>query len=193
VAVNLTAVDAEANGFAAAYPCGGTRPTVSNLNYGPGEAVASAAFVPTSADNTICVRTNQTVDMVVDLTGTFSATGLSFVPAPPSRMLDTRVGTGGWSPIHGSQQTLDVRVAPPGAKAVTGTLTMVRPLTRGFLAAFSAATSCGPVPATSSVNNTAGNVLANSVTTGVSTSGRLCLFSNQTTQTVFDTTGWWIP
>jgi hypothetical protein len=50
--------------------------------------------------------------VIVDLTGTFGDGGLSFVPVRPTRMLDTRNAIGGWSPIHGSGETLDVRVAP---------------------------------------------------------------------------------
>ena len=90
--------------------------------------------------------------------------------------------------MHGVGQTLDVRVAPADAKAVTGTLAMIRPFIRGHLTAF----GCGPRPGTSSVNAAAGVVLANSITTGVSATGRLCMFSSRTTSTIFDTTGWWV-
>lgn len=190
VAVNLTAVNAVHNGFVRAYPCDDESTTVSNVNYGPGEAVAGGAYVPTSAANTICLYTHKPVDLVVDITGTFSTGApLSFVPSVVTRMLDTRDGTGGWSPIQGARQTLDVRVVPSGAKAVTGTLTMIRPFLRGYLTAH----GCGPLPATSSVNAASGLVLANSITTGVSSTGRLCIFSSRTTNTIFDTTGWWVP
>ena len=40
-----------------AYPCGGAVPDVSNVNWGPGEIVAGAAFVPVAADGTFCVFT----------------------------------------------------------------------------------------------------------------------------------------
>lgn len=190
VAVNLTAVNATRRGFVRAYPCDDDSSTVSNVNFGPGEAVAGGAFVPTSAAGTICVYANQRVDLVVDITGTFSASGaLSFVPSVVTRMLDTRDGSGGWSPVHGKDQTLDIRVVPPDAQAVTGTLAMIRPVTRGFLTAY----GCGARPATSSVNSAPGIVLANSITTGVSGTGRLCVYSSRNTSTIFDTTGWWVP
>jgi hypothetical protein len=189
VAVNLTAVNAARRGFVRAYPCDDDSSTVSNVNFGTDEAVAGGAFVPTSAAGTICIYANQAVDLVVDITGTFSAGGaLSFVPSVVTRMLDTRDGTGGWAPVHGAGQTLDIRVVPPDARAVTGTLAMIRPYVRGYVTAY----GCGPKPGTSSVNATAGLVLANSITTGVSDTGRLCLFSSRTTNTIFDTTGWWV-
>jgi len=152
--------------------------------------ISGAAFVPVSDDGTICVRAKSPVDITIDLTGTFASDGeLAFVPVPPTRMLDTRNGTGGWNPIHGQYQTIDARVAPPSAKAVSGTLTMVAPMRLGYLRTW----GCGDMPPTANVTAPAGAVLANSVTTGVSETGRLCLFARVATGTLFDTTGWWVP
>jgi hypothetical protein len=188
VAVNLTVVSAAEAGWLRAAPCDAIT-GVSNVNYGPVEAVAGSAFVATSEQDTICVETSTSADVIVDLTATFGAGGLSFVPVSPTRMLDSRNAIGGWSPIHGAGQTLDVRVAPDNAKAVTGTLTMVGPLASGYLVAH----ACGPTPPTSSVNAGAGHALANSLTTGVSSSGRLCVYSQPATHSLFDVTGWWVP
>jgi hypothetical protein len=192
VAVNLTAAvrDADSWGFLTAYPCGGAVPNVSNVNFGPGEAVAGSAFVPASAEHTICVFASTPVDVVVDITGSFTAgAGLKFVPVEPSRMIDTRSGVGGWSPIQGIEQTIDSRVAPPDAEAVTGTLTIVSPLAGGFLTAY----GCGTPPETSSVNAAVRRVLANALTVGVSADGRLCVTASIVTHSLFDTTGWWVP
>jgi hypothetical protein len=156
--------------------------------------VAGAAFVPVSPRRTICVVASAPTDVVVDLTGTFSAGGaLRFVPARPTRTLDTRAGIGGWSPILGSGQHVSVGVAPPAARAVTGTITTAGPLARGFVTVSPATTTCGFVPSTSSVNAAAGVVMANAVTVGLSTTGRVCLYANRATTAVFDTTGWWVP
>jgi len=187
VAVNLTVVGAAEPGWLRATPCDAVA-EVSNVNFLPTEAVAGSAFVATSPQNTICVETSTSADVIVDLTGTFGDGGLSFVPVRPTRMLDTRNAIGGWSPIHGSGETLDVRVAPGDAEAVTGTLTIVGPIRAGYLTAF----GCGPTPATSSVNSDAGRALANSLTTGVSDSGRLCVYSDPAGHSLFDVTGWWV-
>ena len=188
VAVNLTAVNAAKSGWLRAAPCDADT-GVSNVNFRAGEAAAGAAFVQTSATDTICIETSATADVVVDLTGTFESGGLSFVPVRPTRMLDTRNATGGWSPIHGAGQTLDALATPPSAEAVTGTITMVQPRSRGYVVAH----GCGPTPPTSSVNALAGAVLANSLTTTVSDTGRLCVSASAATHTLFDVTGWWIP
>jgi hypothetical protein len=191
VAVNLTAVGAARAGHLTAWSCEGPAPRVSNVNFGPGEPVAGAAFVPVGPDGEICVAASTAdVDVVVDLTGTFGpGEGLRFVPAVPTRMHDSRTGAGGWAPIHGADQTLDVRVAPSAARAVTGTLTIVTPVTAAHLTAH----ACGERPPTSNVNVTAGGVLANTVTTGIGTDGRLCLHAPRRTHSIFDVTGWWVP
>ena len=146
--------------------------------------------MPVSDAGTICVFVKSNAHVTVDLTGTFSGDGeLVFVPVTPTRTIDTRDATGGWGPIHGGGQTIDARVAPAEARAVSGTLTLVEPLKPGHLRAF----SCGAVPDTANVNAAAGQVLANSLTTGLDDGGRLCLFARSATSTVFDTSGWWVP
>jgi hypothetical protein len=190
VALNLTALGAGESGFLTAYPCGGAVPEVSNVNFGVGETIAGAVYVPVGVDGAVCVFANVSVDVIVDLTGTFDDAGaLAFTSAVPSRVYDTRSGIGGWSPIHGMQQTTDMRVAPDTAVAVTGTLTMVSPAAAGYLTAY----GCGAMPPTSNLNAGPRMVLANTVTVGLGQAGRMCIFSSATAQVLFDTSGWWAP
>lgn len=188
VALNLTATNATTGGYLTAYPCGTERPVVANVNFAPLDTVGGAAFVPVGVDGRVCVSTYGSADVVVDLTGTFAPTGsYAFTPSVPTRTYDTRDATGGWAPIQGSGQVVDVRVAPPDAAAVTGTLTIVGPIGDGFLSAY----GCAAVPDTASVNSASAGVVANAVTVGVAASGRLCIRALTTTHVVFDTTGWW--
>jgi hypothetical protein len=190
VALNLTATGAAGGGYLTAYPCGIERPIVSNVNYRAAESVAVSAFVPVGTDGRVCVYTPVSSDVLVDLTGVFRpATGLRFVPAPPTRMLDTRSGTGGWAGRFAAGQAIDVLVAPAGAAAVTGTLTMVSPSSAGYLTAFPVGL---PVPSTSSLNADGGAVMANSVTVGIG-GGRLGVHSPVRAHALFDVTGWWVP
>ena len=191
VAATLTVTGSALPGFLSAYPCSGTVPTVSNVNWQPGETVAGAAFVPVAADGTFCVFTNSPVDVIVDVTGVFGAAGaLRFAPVAPTRMVDTRVGTGGWRGHVGVGQTIAIGVAPDAAVAVTGTITIVGPGVSGFLTA----SPCGqPAGQTSSVNAAIGAVIANSLTVGLSPGGNLCITSSAAAHALFDTTGWWLP
>ncbi len=191
VAATLTVTGGSTSGFLSAFPCSGTIPKVSNVNWQPGETIAGAAFVPVATDGTFCVFTNSPVDVIVDITGVFSATStLRFTPVPPTRMLDTRIGTGGWRGRQGVGQTIEIGAAPDTAQAVTGTITMVDPALANYLTG----TICGqPVGATSSVNGAAAAVIANSLTVGLSPGGDLCITSLVSSHTLFDTTGWWAP
>jgi hypothetical protein len=154
------------------------------------EFCISDSVVPVAADGTIWVQSLNPVDVIVDLTGVFNAAGeLRFVPVDPTRMLDTRNGTGGWTPYQGANQVIDVGVVPPQARAVTGTITLVSPLRAGWLKAY----PCGTEPPTSSVNGGTDSVFANAVTVGVDPGGRLCIKALSATHTLFDVTGWWVP
>jgi hypothetical protein len=161
---------------------------VSNVNVGPGETNAGTAYVAAGASGAICVAASVDADVIVDLTGTLrTGAGLSYVAVAPTRMLDTRNGTGGWAPVHGAGQSLDVLVAPAGAGAVSGTLATVQPTGPSFLSA----TPCGRPSGSSSLNAAAGDVVANAITVGVA-GGRVCIAGNVATQTLLDVHGWWV-
>jgi hypothetical protein len=188
VVLNVTAVRGAAPGFLVAYACGTEVPDTSNLNFVATDAVAGSVYAPVGDDGTVCIHSNQPVDVVVDLLGTFSATGdLAFQAAAPTRTLDTRAGTGGWRQQAGVLQSVPVTVAPPAAKAVTGNLTLVQPALDGFATAYGCS---GPVPGTSSVNTARATISANAVTVGID--GDLCLRPSFTAHLLFDTTGWWL-
>jgi hypothetical protein len=87
VVVNLTALGAEAPGFATAYPCADGRPEASTLNVVPGGVVANAAIIAPDADGLICVYALSTMHLIVDVMGRI---GTSFDGMTPSRALDTR-------------------------------------------------------------------------------------------------------
>jgi hypothetical protein len=194
--VTLTVTRDSAGGTITVYACDTGIPAVANLSFEPNETIAGAAFVPVSAAGTICVHVSTAdatlVDVIVDITGTFQVAGggLLFAPVTGTRLLDTRNAIGGWTGRHGSGQSLDVVAAPPGARAVTGTITIVRPSFSGYLTAY----PCGQaLPPTSSVNARAGLAMANSVTVGLDPAQQtVCIFSYNNTNTLFDVVGWWV-
>lgn len=188
-AINITVTGADAPGYVTAFACGTSPPTVSNVNAWPGETSAGAGFVQVGQDNSLCVFTSTPADVIVDLTATLQpGEGLAYVPVTPTRMVDTRSAVGGWSPIHGAGQTIDVGVAPPGAGAVSGTITIVHPVGPSFVSA----APCGSPMSTSSVNAGAREVVANGLTVGVG-AGRVCLAARTAGHTLFDVSGWWVP
>jgi hypothetical protein len=71
VSLNVTATDARQAGYLTAWPCGQQPPT-STANYVPNQAISNAAQLPLSADGTLCVFTQQAVDVVIDVNGWWS-------------------------------------------------------------------------------------------------------------------------
>jgi hypothetical protein len=91
VSLNITAVSPRTAGYLTAYPCGGTMPVVSNLNYVPDQTIASAAIVPVGLDGKVCVYQSSDTHVIVDLNGAFAADS-GFIPLLPGRAIDTRSG-----------------------------------------------------------------------------------------------------
>jgi lysophospholipase L1-like esterase len=186
--VNLTAADATAGGYLTVYPCGGAVPLVSNVNYLPGvQAVANAATVA-STGGKICITSSTPVHVIVDLAGKFAAGGASFVPAAPTRVLDTRTGVGGWQGSAGAGQVLarDLNASlPPAATGISATLTAI-PDNIGYASAFPAGQAA---PNASNVNPARWTATANAV----SVAGRnpALVMAPSHGYFLLDVTGWW--
>ena len=69
ISANITATNAAAPGWVAAWPCTGGTPTTSNINYGPVDPVANAAQLALSDRGTICVLSYSPVDVIIDVNG----------------------------------------------------------------------------------------------------------------------------
>jgi len=88
---NLTATTASASGFATSYPCDIRLPEVSNLNYVVGRDTANSAITKLSDTGELCVYTQQSAHLIVDLIG-YTEGGDDYVPVVPARVMDTREG-----------------------------------------------------------------------------------------------------
>jgi len=66
--VNLVAVGSLDRGWIRVVPCG-TTSSVSNLNYSSPSAIANGANVKLSSDGAICVTTNRSTHVIIDITG----------------------------------------------------------------------------------------------------------------------------
>ena len=97
VVLNMTATGAKAAGYLTAYPTGESRPTASNLNYLPGQAVPNLVEVGLGTGGQVSIFSPSATDVVVDLEGYVTTTlqnGAGFYnPLPtPDRICDTRGG-----------------------------------------------------------------------------------------------------
>lgn len=187
VTLNLTAVNATTGTWIAAYPDGTLLPTASNINVVPGQITSNLVTVPVSADGYVDLYNFAgSVDLVADVEGYYSTTvavgnGASkagFVtPDGPSRVLDTRYGTGTW--VHkvgpGAAVTLQVpNGATRGASAVVLNVTE----TNATAGSWVGVDQAGGVPTTSVLNFSAGQISSNQVVVPIDSNGDVTLYNH---------------
>lgn len=138
--VSLTATEAVAPGFLAAYPAGTTHPGTSNLNLPAGGTRANLVIVPVGAGG-VDVLTTAGGHVVVDLLGVVSGpaapaarAGLFVGLDSPARLLDTRTEPVGRLGLGGE---VAVRVGgrggvPAGASAAALNVTVVEVAGPGY-------------------------------------------------------------
>lgn len=194
VVLNLTAVVPESDGFVTAWPCGGDRPTVSNLNFRAGDVVPNLVVSKLGPGGTVCVSGTSRTHLIADLSGTFETDGgLLAQPVTPERILDTRepIGVPTVAKLAGGS-TLELQVTgdtvPAGAGAVTVNVTAANAEGSGFLTVH----PCNPtLPTASNLNFEPGGAVANLVTSKLSADGRLCIFASATTNVIVDLAAWY--
>ncbi|TVR27241.1 MAG: hypothetical protein EA389_03600 [Ilumatobacter sp.] len=193
VALNLTAVNAEQEGFVTAFPCGEDRPNASNLNVGDGGTIAGGAFVRVGDAGQICLYTSAVTHLVVDVAGHFPDDGVDALDAP-QRLLDTREASAtadGQFERIGQREagsTLELDVAgraglPDPTPPVVLTVTVDALDDPGYVTVF----PCDDQrPTASSLNHAAGQTIANTSVSRVDDQGRICLYTSADTHLIVD-------
>ncbi len=191
VLLNVTVTQPDVRGHVTVYPCG-ARPLTSNGNYLAGESVGTFVVAPVSPQGTVCFATSARAHLVVDVAGWFAA-GSEHHPVNPSRLFDTRDGTGGVAVARlRAGDVFEFRVAgrggipSAGAASAILNLTVVGPDRSGYVTAF----PCGDRPLSSNVNFTPGQVVANAVLAPVSPDGTVCFYTTAALDLVVDAFGW---
>jgi hypothetical protein len=186
VVLNVTTTNAAAAGFVTAWPCDQPRPNASSVNFVPGTSVPNLVIAKTSADHTVCLFTDQPVDLIADLSGWFPA-GRGYHGLTPARTFDSRKPGSGPQLANVTAVNTDPRV-PTDAEAVVLNLTGTGPAGPGFGTAFPCSE---PQPSTSNLNFVAGQTVPNLVVTKPSWYDRTtCLFSSAPIDYIVDSTGY---
>ena len=218
VVVNITVTEPGANGYLEAYGKG-AQPAqhTSIINFGPGQTVPNVAIVRPGADGALTIGLyglSGSANVLVDVFGWFSTSaytgtdGARLIPTTPSRILDTRDGTGrpAAGPL-GAGQTMTLQIL--GADGVSPAVTDVVPATgvTGVLLNVVGLTTepggtathlslfpndiGGVAPATSNLNLAANVIKANLVFVPVGADGKIRIFNdNGNTQVVADVVGY---
>ena len=204
---NLTVTGQTAPGYVSlsrTKPTGA--PASSTINFPLGDNRANGVTAPLGITGLlwatyIASPSTAKVHIVFDVTGYFApdASGATYVPLDPARLLDSRFGNGLTGPfsVH-VPRTFTVAGrggVPAGAIAVTGNLTVTQQTGAGFV-------FLGPVattnPTSSTLNFPLHDTRANGVTVSLSGTGTLSAtyvsgVSAAQTHLVFDVTGYFAP
>jgi hypothetical protein len=187
VALNVTGVDAALPGFITVFPCGGAVPNTSTINYVRGEARPNNTIVGLTGGR-VCIYSDATTDVLVDLLGAFGPSGLSYLATPPQRVLDTRRSI---TPGPGMIVGYDVGSAAlggqvPGAAYVNVTAANHR--VAGYVTTY----DCVTRRDTSTLNQKVGQAAANGAIVPVAAM-QSCLWSDVGGDLIVDLNGWWVP
>lgn len=192
-ALNVTVVTPLSGGYVIAYPCGGSVPLASMLNFQAGITRASLAVLSLSASGQVCIRASVPVQLLADVVGTYPSS-TAFVAMPPARLADTRP-TGstvdhlfeatGVEPAGG---TMQLQVSgrggvPVGNQTVSLDVIASGPTAAGYLTVY----PCGlPRPTTSSVNFVVGGSSNNHVIVETGVNGTVCIYSSGANKVIVD-------
>jgi serine protease inhibitor ecotin len=204
---NLTVTQQTGPGYLYLGPAPMADPTSSTLNFPVNDDRANAVTVALGTDGRLSVTyvapsAGPATDVIFDVTGYFTPdmSGSTFVPLSPTRILDSRYGTGGIGSAFNTHVAQTFTAAgsggvPSTATAVTGNLTVTQQTSGGYL-------YIGPVatnnPTSSTLNFPLGDDRANAVAVALGTAGKLSITyvaptAGRTAQAIFDVTGYFEP
>ncbi len=182
--LNVTAVSPTVSGFLTVFPEGTTMPTVSNLNFTPGATVANLVTVPLSATGMVSIYNHAgSTNVVVDVDGYYTSTpsgdgsGLYNSMSPVRALGNLQFG----APVAANtsvpvQVTGTLTGVPATATAVVANVTAAHGTASSYLTAYPAGVTT--VPTASNVNFVARQAVANRVTVGVGTGGKIEVYNH---------------
>jgi Fibronectin type III domain len=200
--LNVTATNTTASSYLTIYPAGIPQPLASSLNWTAGQTVPNLVEVAVGINGQVNVfNAAGSADVIVDVEG-YVATPAA-TPAPsglfnavtPSRILDTRNGTGSVTPAGpvGPNATITLPVAgdgivpASGAAAVVLNVTVTRPSAASYLTVFPS----GNRPLASNLNFTGGQTVPNRVIVPLSASGSISFYNAYgSVDVIADVSGW---
>ena len=203
VVLNVTVTNPTSAGYLTVYPTGVSRPTASNLNFVARQSVPNLVEVGIGPDGRVNIynafgNTNVVFDVQgwVTTQGTVTGTDGLFRPLVPTRILDTRFGTGGYSSPVGPNNAITVQVTGvvgsnvplTGVSAVVLNVTATNPTAASYLTVYPTG---GSQPVVSNLNFVAGQSVPNRVIATVGTGGRVTIYNAYGNVDVIADVGGW--
>ncbi len=192
VDLNVTVTGGTRGGYLTVYPSETSKPTASNLNYGPGQTIANHVITKVGSDGIVELYVSGTTHVIADVSGWYPE-GSSYVPLRPYRMLDTRTGRGGAKgivPAGGTRTVTALNVGGvPGAgvDSVVVNLTDTASTRGGYLTGYPTGTSR---PTVSNLNYPTGRTVAGLAILKLGTGGRVSIYTSSSSHLIADVVGW---
>jgi HYR domain/Right handed beta helix region len=193
--VNVAAVNPTDTGFITLFPCDSEQPVAASLNYTAGTNISNTTLVALSSDGVLCVFSEDATDLTIDVIG-YASPGTDVGTLNPSRLLETRTGTGQVT-VDGIAQGdgqvdagdfISVPIAgrsdvPDDAIAVVVNLAAINPAAVGYATLY----PCSETPpVAASLNYRAGVNISNATLVDLSDDGDVCLFTSATAHYTID-------
>jgi hypothetical protein len=202
VVLNVTVTEPTASSFLTVYPFEVSRPVASNLNFVANDTRPNAVTARLGPSGTLKIyNLAGATHVIADVAGwydTVPAGGSLYNALAPTRILDTRNGTGGVSgPLAGGEaNTLTFKVSgrggvpSTGATAVVLNTTVTQPTASSFLTLYPADAPARPTA--SNLNFVAGQTVPNLVTVKLSATGYIKIYNHLgSTHVILDVAGWY--
>ena len=190
--LNVTAVPQGSLGYLTAWPTGQAQPLVSTLNALTGADTANAAIVPAGSGGDVSIFVTDSSDLVLDVNGYFAppaTSGLSLYTVTECRALDTREGAGAFDGTLAVPVQDSICAPPAAAQAYILNATVVPSGTLGYLTLWADGTA---QPSVSTLNAVEGAITSNMAIVP-NAMGTIDAFSTDSTQLIFDLSGYFAP
>lgn len=183
VTANLTVTEPEGAGYVTAWPCTSQKPLASTINYTTGRTVANGTVVKSDENGEVCFYSTSAAHILWDQTGDITDVATS---TSPVRKIDTR-NPGQTKPTSGAVVKVQTGIAN---RPIVGNLTVTQPDGAGYATMYPCAAGR---PATSSINYTTAQTVANGVIVKSDQNGEVCIYTPVPTHLIWDQTGYLTP
>ncbi|MGW7539789.1 PKD domain-containing protein [Streptomyces sp. NPDC054770] len=185
VTMNVTDADATASSYVTVYPYGSSRPTASSLDFTAGRTNPNLVTVRVGTDGYIDLyNAHGYVDLIADVQGYFTTKAITrndqmgnLAPVAPTRVLDTRYGTGAAKSKVAPGSTTTVTL-PKEGQAVETIGAVLDVTVTGGTGSGVVTVYCGSRPTASNLNYRTGQTVSNLVVTKVCSGGKIKIYNS---------------
>jgi len=182
VVLNVTAVglSGSPSSWITAWPTGTTLPNASNLNLVSGQVIPNLVVAKVGAGGRVSLRNQAgSVHLLADVAGYYGATGSTFTPVAPERLLDTRTGVGAPQVRVPAGGTVELQVTGRGGVTAGATAVVLNVTAVGLAGSPSSWITVWPtgqpMPLASNLNMVTGEIIPNLVMAKIGAGGKVSI------------------